>query len=65
MKKKYLQPLAVVTEIETMSMTCTSNGVTSPDKGIGYGGVDEEGEKDPSSRRRRDVWDDEEEEEEW
>ena len=48
----------------TQTIICASDGVTSG-KGIGYGGVDEDGEKDPSARRRRDVWDDEEEEEEW
>ena len=33
-------------------------------KGIGYGGVDTEGEREADSRRRgrHDVWDDEEEE---
>ena len=62
MKKTYLQPWAVVAEMEQATMICTSKGVTS-DNGIGYGGVDEEGEEDPAARRRRrDVWDDEEEE---
>ena len=46
----------------TQTIVCASKGVIS-DKGIGYGGVDEDGEKDPASRRRRrDVWDDGEEE---
>ena len=49
--------------IGTESMIC--NSVTS-DSGIGYGGVDAEGAKDPASRRHcRDVWDDEEEMEEY
>jgi len=39
-------------------MVCGSKDITS-DKGIDYGGVDEEGEKDPASRRH-DVWEDEE-----
>ena len=38
-----------------------AKSVTS-DNGIGYGGVDEEGDHDPAARRRRDVWDEEEEE---
>lgn len=32
------------------------SGVESPDKGIGYGGVDDEGERDPESRYSWDVW---------
>ena len=64
MKKTYLQPLTMVVMMGTQTIVCASKGVTSG-KGIGYGGVDEDGEKDPSARRRRDVWDDEEEEEEW
>ena len=35
-------------------------GVESPDKGIGYGGVDDEGERDPESRLSWDVWSEEE-----
>ncbi len=62
MKKTYLQPLTKVVMMGTQTIVCASKGVTSG-KGIGYGGVDEEGEKDPASRRRRNVWDDEEEEE--
>jgi len=53
MKKTYIEP-----------SICGSEGVTS-DKGIDYGGVDEDGELDPASRRRRrDVWEDEELDEE-
>ena len=44
--------------METESMICSSPGVAS-DTGIGYGGVDEEGVKDPASRRY-DVWGEEE-----
>ncbi len=63
MKKTYLKPTTEVVKLGTTMMVCTSDGVTS-EKGIGYGGVDEEGQKDPASRRRRrDAWDDEEEEE--
>ena len=64
MKKTYLKPLTEVVIMGKQTIICASDGVTSG-KGIGYGGVDEDGEKDPSARRRRDVWDDEEEEEEW
>ena len=64
MKKTYLQPSMEVVMTMTVTMVCGSEGVTS-DKGIDYGGVDEDGELDPASRRRRrDVWEDEEIEEE-
>ena len=63
MKKTYIQPLTEVVQMGTMSFICGSQGVTS-NNGIDYGGVDEEGNKEPGARRRRrDVWDDEEEEE--
>lgn len=58
MKKTYLQPSAEMDYMETESMICSSPGVAS-DTGIGYGGVDEEGVKDPASRRY-DVWGEEE-----
>ena len=60
MKKTYLQPWAIAAETEYTTLICTS-GVTT-DNGIGYGGVDEEGDHDPAARRRRVVWDEEEEE---
>ena len=58
MKKTYKSP---VTEIVVSSMQPLLNGVSG--EGMGYGGVDEGGTKDPSSRRRR-HWDDDEDEEE-
>jgi len=64
MKKTYIEPSIMVAYIGTTAMICGSEGVTS-DKGIDYGGVDEDGELDPASRRRRrDVWEDEELDEE-
>ena len=62
MKKTYLQPLTEVVKMETVSFICGSQDVKS-NNGIGYGGVDDDGEKDPSARRRNNVWDEEEEEE--
>jgi len=57
MKKTYLQPSVEMSNMETEQMICDS--VTS-NNGIGYGGVDENGMKDPASRRyRNDVWEDE------
>ena len=63
MKKVYMQPAVVMVETRTAMMICGSQDITS-DKGINYGGVDEEGTKDPSSRRYRDAWDEEDEEDE-
>jgi hypothetical protein len=60
MKKTYQQPSVMVANIRTTIIICGSKGITS-DKGIGYGGVDEEGKADPASRRyHRDVWEDDE-----
>lgn len=55
MKKIYLQPSFVMVETNLNSMICVSQGVTS-EKDIDYGGVDEEGTKDPASRRYRNEW---------
>jgi len=66
MKKEYQQPSTYMVIIGTSMMTCASKGVTS-EKGIDYGGIDNDGVKNPSARRRRrDVWDEEEDmEEDW
>jgi hypothetical protein len=58
-KKTYIVP-AIAEEAVLTEQFLADSGVSS-DNGIGYGGVDTEGEKDPSSRR--DAWDDLEEEE--
>ena len=61
MKKTYLQPSVMVAYIGTATIVCASEGVTSSDKDIDYGGVDEDGDLDPASRKyRRDVWEYEE-----
>lgn len=62
MKNTYLQPSVTEIVAKPLSIVCGSQDITS-DKGIDYGGVDEEGTKDPSARRYRGVWDDDEEEE--
>lgn len=59
MKKRYMQPSIKAVEIKMTMMVCGSEDITS-DKGIDYGGVDEEGVKDPASRRNEGVWEDEE-----
>ena len=50
----------MVEEMETWSIICDSQGGVQSDNGIGYGGVDVNGELDPASRQCRDIWDDEE-----
>lgn len=58
MKKTYMQPQVHVAFIGTTTFICGSQDIKS-DKGIGYGGVDEEGTLEPSARRHYDDWDDE------
>ena len=62
MKKIYAHPQTVITDMEAREFLMSS-GVSDQERNIDYGGVDEEGQKDPASRRRR-KWD-EEENEEW
>ena len=62
MKKVYSRPTAECSVVQ-LGHLLTVSGVGDPDRDITYGGVDEEGQKDPASRRRR-KWD-EEEDEEW
>ena len=59
MKKTYLEPSVMVAYIGTATIICGSQDITSSDGDITYGGVDEEGDMDPSSRRRRDAWEEE------
>lgn len=58
-KKTYIVP-AIAEEAVLTEQFLADSGVSS-DNGIGYGGVDTEGEKEPSSRR--DAWDDLDDEE--
>ena len=60
MKKKYLTPSAEMETMEIVMMLCASNSIQSSDGSITYGGVDEDGEKDPASRRQ-DIWNNEDE----
>ena len=62
MKKIYVRPSMSEVVIGSTQFLCGS-GVSSS-KGIGYGGVDNGGTKDPASRRYQYDWDDEEEDEE-
>jgi hypothetical protein len=58
MKKLYLKPCIEEFGSDLTMMLCGSQGITS-NKDIDYGGVDNEGTLDPSSRRY-DAWDDDE-----
>ena len=44
MKKTYIEPSVMVAYIGTTAMICGSQDITS-DKGIDYGGVDEDGDE--------------------
>ena len=61
MKKEYISPSTDVT-VTRAGTLMTASGVSDSDRDIDYGGVDEEGSKDPASRRKS-LWDDEDEEE--
>ena len=62
MKKNYISPDTFFVTVRSQALMAAS-GVNGTDAGkdIGYGGVDEDGDKEPSARRRN-IWDDEEEE---
>ncbi len=53
-----MKPVIDIDGMEAETIICASQGVTSGN-GIGYGGVDENGSKDPASRREFSVWDEE------
>ena len=59
MKKTYIQPCMEVIS-EDSPVLLSGSGVEGSN-GIGYGGVDDEGTKDPSSRRFGFGWDDDDE----
>ena len=67
MKKTYTTPVAEIIVLEVHPLLDAS-GVSSPDQGIGYGGVDENAELDPESRvlyEKYRAWDDEEMDEQY
>lgn len=58
MKKAYINPRISMQAVSSMMPLAGSQDVTS-NNGITYGGVDEEGEKDPSVKQNHyNVWDD-------
>ena len=60
MKKQYIIPS--MSEVTLDSMQLLSGSSKSSNDDIGYGGVDDGGTKDPSSRRFGFDWDEEDEE---
>ena len=65
MKKTYLTPEVQTMHVRTITMIAASGGTINSDllTDVTYGGVDENGEMEPSARRGS-IWDDDEEEEE-
>lgn len=62
MKKTYMKPETQTEIICPVTMIAASDSISSEQlDDVTYGGVDEEGNLDPSSRRIS-VWDDDEEE---
>lgn len=61
MKKTYIAP-SLMTVITATERLLAGSGVESEQYGIGYGGIDEQGKRDPEARRRT-VWDDDSENE--
>lgn len=58
MKKVYFKPSVEMEDMSTELIICVSTDITS-NNGITYGGVDEEGSKDPESRQQHYLWDEE------
>ena len=57
-KKPYVKPCINIDNCLLEEFICTS-GVKSEEKGINYGGVDEEGSLTPGSRGFGNIWDEE------
>lgn len=58
MKKTYKQPSVMVEEEVLETFICSSQSITSSNEEINYGGVDNDGTKDPEARRFLDMWED-------
>ena len=56
MKKNYIAPLMSMEEL-TLGTIIAQSGVTAQGLGIGYGGIDTDGTKDPSAKTRNE-WED-------
>ena len=63
MKTRYISPEIKVVLISVEHFIADSGVVgNTKDYDIGYGGIDESGDKDPASRKDNGVWDEEEDE---
>ena len=56
MKKVYIIPSITFVSYQVEAKMQEASGVFSPDQGIDYGGVDEDGSKDPAAKSFS-VWD--------
>ena len=58
MKKRYISPDCIILNLQVAKIISTSGGVSS-NNGIGYGGVDEDGDLDPAVKLHTNSWDEE------
>ena len=56
MKKVYIIPGITFVSYQVEAIMQEASGVFAPDQGIDYGGVDEDGSKDPAAKSFS-VWD--------
>lgn len=56
MKKVYIIPKITCVSYQAKNIMQNASGVFGPDQGITYGGVDEDGSKDPAAKSFS-VWD--------
>lgn len=63
MKKKYIRPITMTVRVAPASLICNSNDISTiageTSLGIGFGGVDTEGDIEANSRGFS-IWDDDE-----
>ena len=52
MKKIYITPFVEIVKMNGSEVLASISGVRSQERGIRYGGVDEEGTQDPSAKLR-------------
>ena len=57
-RKRYLAPAIKTDEMDALLLQSASKAISDEQRGIGYGGVDAEGEKNPAARRQQSLWDD-------
>ncbi len=62
MKKIYISPKTTVAVVHAQPLLTNSKSIWSDDTGIGYGGVDTNGNMVPGARNHNSLWDDDEDE---